>query len=278
MINEYTIRPLTMDDALEASELWTLVFGDDERLVFEFYRLFAHQYGFGACAEIDGKLVAAAYCPEDMYYVEPDGTEHKGAYLYAVATHPDHRDQGLAKAVCRLLQEIAWSRDTEYIFTKPSQPGLYDWYAEKIGAQPVMNCKQLTFIAKEAVVMPHMRLPPDAYLELRTKYLTGLPHVRQSIWWLKWEQNLHDFYGGGFYAVGDYILDLYQDGDTLQINEILPHPTDETAETLCNAMMTITRATKCVCTIHGDAERYVSVAANGCALPQNNPWFGPCFG
>lgn len=276
-MSNYIIRPLTIDDALEASEIWTQVFGDDERLVFEFYRLFSHQYGFGMCAELDGKLVATAYCPEDMYYVEPDGTEHAGAYLYAVATLPAHRKHGLAKKMCHALLDIAWEQGKEFVFTKPSEESLYGWYEEKVGMIPAMGGRTLHFTAKKEGYMPFMQLLPDAYLELRTKYLEGLPHVRQSIWWLKWEQNLHDFYGGGFYAVGDYIVDMYHDGSTLQINEMLPHPTPEAAEEVCYALMTIAGAEKCSCTIYGD-EKYVSVAANQCDIPKNNPWFGPCFG
>lgn len=276
-MSDYIVRPLTMDDALDASELWTLVFGDDERLVFEFYRLFAHQPGFGWCAEHAGKIVAAAYCPEDMYLVEPDGTEHPGAYLYAVATHPDHRKHGLAKEICIALKEHAWTRGTEYVFTRPSEESLYPWYEEKIGAVPSMGCQKLELTAGDPVYQPYMELLPDAYLELREKFLQGLPHVRMSIWWLKWEKLLHQFYGGGFYAIGDHIADMYYDGAMLQVNEILPHPTPETAAEVCSALMQIVGAQKCVCTIYGQ-EHYVSCAANQCEVPKNNPWFGPCFG
>ena len=276
-MREYTIRPMTMDDALDASELWTLVFGDDERLVFEFYRLFAHQPGFGWCAEHEGKIVAAAYCPEDMYLVQPDGSEQAGAYLYAVATHPDHRKQGLAKDICNALKEYAWTRDTQWVFTRPSEEGLYGWYAEKVGAVPSMGAQALRFTAAEPLVLPYMELLPDAYLELREKHLAGLPHVRMSIWWMKWESLLHQFYGGGFYAIGDHIATFYNDGITLQVSEILPHPTAEQAESVCRTLMTLSGAANCVCTVHGEG-RYVSTVAKDGAVPHDNPWFGPCFG
>lgn len=274
---DYTIRPMTIDDALDASELWTLVFGDDERLVFEFYRLFSHQPGFGWCAELDGKIVAAAYCPEDLYLVEPDGSELPGAYLYAVATHPDHREKGLAKAICTALRDYAFSRGTRYVFTRPSEESLYPWYEEKVGLTPCMGCRQLEFSIGPETWAPYMNLLPDAYLELREKYLAGLPHVRMSIWWLRWELLLHQYYGGGFYAVGDHIADFYHDGTTVHINEILPHPTPEQAEAVCNAIMHFAGAQKAVCTIHGE-DKYVSAGANLAELPKNNPWFGPCFG
>lgn len=277
MTSDSIIRLLTMDDAPQAAKLWSLVFGDDEHLVLEFFRLFGHQTGFGACAETDGQIVAAAYAPDGMDNIAPDGTAHQGVYLYAVATHPDHREKGLARKVCTLLKQTAWAQGKEYLFTRPSEESLYEWYEEKIGAVPVMGCRTLHFELAEQYDLPCVQLSPDAYLELRTKYLSGLPHVYQSIRWLNWEKNLHDAYGGGFFVIGDHIADIYQDGESLHINELLPHPTPERAEQICQALMHALGARKCECMLHG-RDHYVSVAANGCYLPDDNPWFGPCYG
>jgi len=277
MTSEYTIRLLTMDDAAQAAKLWSLVFGDEEPLVLEFFRLFAHQPGFGACAEQDGNIVAAAYCPGDMDYTEPNGTVHAGAYLYAVATHPNHRKQGLAQAVCRLLQQTAWEQGRKYMFTRPSEESLYAWYEEKIGAVPLMGGQKLHFERADGVCLPHRQLSPEDYLALRIRALSGLPHVHQGLRWMQWEQLLHNQYGGGFFTVGDHIADIYSDGNSLTVNELLPHPTPQQAKEICRALMSATNTSKCECLISGN-EKYVSVAANGCDLPDCNPWFGPCFG
>lgn len=277
MTSDPIIRLLTIDDAPQATKLWSLVFGDDEHLVLEFFRLFAHQSGFGACAEVDGNIVAAAYAPEGMDYISPKGTAHSGVYLYAVATHPDHREKGLARRVCSLLKETAWAQGKEYLFTRPSEESLYAWYEEKIGAVPVMGCQTLHFERTGDVSLPCRQLSPDAYLKLRTKSLGSLPHVRQSIRWMNWEQKLHDAYGGGFFAVGDHIADIYQDGKMIHVNELLPHPMPEQAKDICEALMILSNASQCECMLHGSGH-YVSVAANGCGIPDDNPWFGPCFG
>lgn len=277
MTSDSKIRLLTMDDAPQAAKLWSLVFGDEEPLVLEFFRLFAHQAGFGACAEQDGKIVAAAYCPGDMDFVEPDGTLHAGAYLYAVATHPDYRKQGLAHAVCRLLQDTAWELGKEYIFTRPSEESLYAWYEEKIGAIPLMGGQKLHFARIETTALPYRQLSPEDYLALRSKALHELPHVHQGPGWMQWEQLMHTAYGGGFYAVGDHIADFYSDSNSLVVNELLPHPTPEQAKKLCEALMTITNTNECECMIRGN-DKYVSVAAKGHDLPDCNPWFGPCYG
>ncbi len=276
-MTDYIIRPITIEDALDAAEIWTSVFGDDERLVFEFFRFFDYQEGFGACAEYQGKVVAAAYCPEGMAYVEADGTVHPGAYLYAVATLPEHRGKGLAKAICQALRNTAWAKGREYIFTRPSEPGLYPWYEDAIGAIPAMGCRVLEVEAVPTDIPPYMQLDAWQYLELRTKYLEGLPHVHMDIDWLQFESNIHGFSGGGYFAVGDFVLDCYQDETTAYISEILPLPTPAQAEAVCQGFMAIGGAQKCICTIHGEGQ-YVSAASNQCDVPKSNPWFGPCFG
>lgn len=277
MTSEPTIRLLTKADAPQAAKLWSLVFGDEEAVVLEFFRLFGDQEGFGACAEISGRIAAAAYAPDGMDYMAPDGSVRSGVYLYAVATHPDYREMGLARKVCNLLKETAWTQGKDYLFTRPSEESLYDWYARKIGAVPAMGCQILQFTQKTAATPPCRRLDTEEYRTLRDQTLADLPHVRQSTQWLGWEQTLHAAYGGGFYAVGEHIADIYCDGTALHVNELLPHPSPEQAEAVCQALMACLGAERCTCLIHG-TENYVSVAANGCELPHDNGWFGPCFG
>ena len=276
MTSEYTVRLLTADDAHQAAKLWSLVFGDEEAVVLAFFRLFAGRKGFGACAEQNGQIVAAAYTPDGTDYIAANGTAHMGVYLYAVATHPDHRKHGLAKQVCDLLKETAWAQGMDYLFTRPSEESLYAWYEEKIGAVPLSGCRVLEWNKQDCTPLPCRVLSAEEYLQLRSTALAGLPHVRQSLSWMHWEQQLHAAYGGGFYAVGDSIADIYFDGNAIHVNELLPHPTAEIAEQVCQTLMTVLGADKCECLIHG-SEHYVSVAANGCPLPTGNPWFGPCY-
>lgn len=277
MTSKYNIRLLTKDDAHEAAKLWSLVFGDEEAVVMEFFRLFSGVEGFGACAELDGKIAAAAYAPAGMDYIASDGSVHEGVYLYAVATHPDHRERGLARRVCKLLKDTAWAQGRDYLFTRPSEESLYDWYEEKIGAVPVLGCALLHFEGANDAGLPCKQLSIADYQTMRNAALAGLPHVRQSFRWLSWEQTLHTAYGGGFYAIGDHIADIYCDGESVHVNELLPHPSKEEAETVCGTLMTALGASSCDCLIQG-SEHYVSVAANGCDVPHDNGWFGPCYG
>lgn len=275
-MSQYNIRLMTMADAAQGAKLWSLVFGDEESVVLEFFRIFGHYRGFAACAELDGSIVAAAYCPPGMDYLSPDGSIKTGCYLYAVATHPDHRKHGLAKEICLLLRDTAWAMGMDYLFTKPSEESLYSWYEEKIGAVPCLGGVQKEYTLTAPCTMSVTPLTAEAYTELRSKHLQGLPHVRQDEGWMQWEHLLHTAYGGGFYAVDDHIADCYFDRETLTVNELLPHPAEAEAERLCSGLMHALGASACKCTLLGDGH-YVSVASKDGILPQNG-WFGNCYG
>lgn len=275
-MSSYIIRPMTVEDAHQGAKLWSLVFGDEEAVVHEFFRLFAHTPTFGVCAEQNGTIVAAAYCPTGMDYISANGTIRKGCYLYAVATHPDHRKHGLARKLCLQLRDTAWSSGMDYLFTKPSEDSLYPWYEEKIGAVPCLGGTQTEFVSTEATTLPIEKRTWSDYMTLRSKHLSGTNHVSQNEAWMQWEQVLHDAYGGGFYEVNGSIADCYFDGETLTVNELLPHPTAADAEHLCKGLMTALGAAKCKCTLWGEGH-YVSVASKDGKLPPNG-WFGNCYG
>ena len=174
-MSDYTIRPMTLADTPQAAALWSLVFGDDEALVREFFRIFAHTPHFGVCAELDGTIAAAAYCPQGTDYVTADGTVRKGAYLYAVATHPDHRKQGLAAKLCQLLKEQVFAAGCTYLFTKPSEEGLYPWYEEKIGAVPTMGMQSVSFERREGDFLSVSPLSPADYMAQRARFCQVSP-------------------------------------------------------------------------------------------------------
>ena len=276
-MSEYIIRPLTEQDGPQAAKLWNLVFGDDESLVLEFFRLFSHLPTFGMGAEYEGKLVAAAYCPEGADLVTTQGTE-KGVYLYAVATHPDHRKHGLAKTLCVALRDNAFAHGVSYLFTKPAEDSLYAWYEEKLNAVPVLGCQTFSVARSNTPTLPVTPLSTQAYYDLRNTLLESTDHVQLSLAWFNWESLLHRAYGGGFFRIGDAIADVYWDEQSVAVQEIVPCTEEHTASVLCNALMVHLNKSQCSCTIAGNAKKYVSCAPNQRKLPDGSPWFGPIFG
>ena len=273
-MHDYLIRPLTAQDVSEGAALWGLVFGDEEPVVREFYRLFAQCPSFGMGAELDGHLVAAAYAPDGADLVDASG-HHPGVYLYAVATHPDHRKYGLARKLCVALRDRAFASGSAYLFTKPAEESLYPWYAEKIGAQPVLDCRKLQFGHTPGEYPTPEKLALTDYEAARRSLLAGQPHVELGHGWLSWENALHGAYGGGFYRVGEAVADVYWDETSLAVQEVLPA---RLAEPVCQSLMAHLGKAQCSCTLPGSGEHYVSAVSPDGRVPGDNPWFGPIFG
>lgn len=91
--------------------LWQLCFGDSETYIEQYYDRFGTENSI--VIERDGFLCAMGSCiPVD--YVQPDGDVQRGAYLYAVCTHPDFRER-TAASTSALLPQAIW-RQTAAIF------------------------------------------------------------------------------------------------------------------------------------------------------------------
>ncbi len=143
-MTEPIFRPWQPADAQATARLWSEVFGDSVEVVLQIYDLFAKQPGFCAVGEIDGTIAAAAYCLDGLALRQLGTADQPAAYLYAVATDPAFRSRGLAAQLCRLLRDWAFTRGNTYLFTRPAEPTLFPWYAEKIGAIPALSRKMLT--------------------------------------------------------------------------------------------------------------------------------------
>lgn len=274
---EYLLRSFREADRKQAAALWELVFGDPSALVEQFLNLFQFQPGFCMTAEQNGQIAAAAYCLDGLELRQPGQLPLPASYLYAVATHPLHRKQGLAAELCRRLRDACFARG-RILFTKPAEESLYPWYEEKIGAVPALSCQTIKIDAAEDKhgVSPLMSLSPEEYGILREKLLQNIPHVYFPKSLLTWEHLLHKHYGGGFFAVGDGIADVYADGTQIEVPELLSFDPVKAGQ----ALLFHFNAPAAVFTLPGKHEPYVSCAApNGCSPDALDAvWFGPAFG
>ena len=85
----YELRPARESDAEGICALWGGVFGDGEGFVREFLRVFGP--GCGLVAVRGGSVAAMGFCP-----LGPEAAGYACGYIYAMATHPEHRGRGLA--------------------------------------------------------------------------------------------------------------------------------------------------------------------------------------
>ena len=103
-------------------ELWKLSFGDTDAFLDDFFRT-GYSESRCRCAVQDGRAAAALYWFDAQYQGQ------KFAYLYAVATHPDFRRQGLIHYLIadthRLLADLGYAG----AMLVPADEGLRQMYA-----------------------------------------------------------------------------------------------------------------------------------------------------
>ena len=142
-------------------KLWKVVFGDTDAFLDSFFTI---AYSPERCKyyEQEGEAICALYWFDCTY----DGG--KLAYIYAVATHPDHRGKGLAS---RLMEEThAHLQSLGYAgaVLKPAS-GLFPFY-ERLGYQTCGYIRRFTAeAAREGAEL--VEISPEAYSAARPSYL-----------------------------------------------------------------------------------------------------------
>ena len=109
-------------DSLKA--LWKTVFGDTDGFIDDFFRT---AYSPERCRFIEenGKAICA------LYWFDCSYSGGKLAYIYAVATHPQHRGKGLASQLMRQTHDHLKQLGYAGTVLKPAQ-GLFPFY-ERLG-------------------------------------------------------------------------------------------------------------------------------------------------
>lgn len=92
-----------MDNFDAGRELWARVFGDDEAVIASFFDHFGRRL-ICISASREGRLVSALYLiPFDFV---GGGRRQRALYLYAAATDPDCRGQGLMSGLIGKAKEF----------------------------------------------------------------------------------------------------------------------------------------------------------------------------
>lgn len=109
-------------DALK--RLWKTVFGDSDSFLDAFFRL---AYSPDRCQYLEegGDVVSV------LYWFDCSFEGGKLAYIYAVATHPEHRGKGLASRLLRQTHDLLKAQGYAGAVLKPAK-GLFPFY-ERLG-------------------------------------------------------------------------------------------------------------------------------------------------
>lgn len=147
----------------QALSLYKLVFYEDDE---NFANAFTEKY-FDKCCRYElsgGKMVAMLYLLDASIF---DGKEtYPALYLYAAATHPEYRNQGI---MSKLINSAC--KEGKTIVTKPATQELFGFY-EGLGFSV---CSFKDKIEKE---FPKEEiLNKELYIALRKNLIKTLPHI-----------------------------------------------------------------------------------------------------
>jgi len=190
--------------------LWTASFGDDGWIDSFFRTAFRAENTLAILRE--GRIAAG------LAWMDVTCEGRKLAYLYAVATAPVFRHQGLCRELMAKTQEALTSRGYGGSVLVPADEGLRQMYAG-IGYRNFGGVQNLTLAAVEPISL--REVTPGEYAALRRKYLPagGVVQENGAIEYLAQSAKLYS--GDGFLlaATEDEPMELL--GDTSQATGIL---------------------------------------------------------
>lgn len=207
-------------------ELWKLCFGDGEEVTDCFFALFPAKLHTRVIEE-DGKIAAmASWLPTTLHV---DGRAFSGAYIYAVATHPDYRGRRLCKTLMEELEHSLLLQDKNFAALCPAEESLYRFYGS-MGYKTAFY-HETARLKPERKAEALRRISPSAYLSLRESLLS-VPHC-------EWTREAFDYLsatGCRFYRLtdGGCAAVLQGSGEKLRIIELLSENKAQTISSLCH--------------------------------------------
>lgn len=142
--------------------LWGLAFGDPAAFTDCFFRTAFSPARCLCVTEGEGILAAA-------YWFDTEFSGLKAAYVYAVATAPDHRGQGLCKRLMDAIHSHLQKEGYAGVMLVPGDDSLRQMY-EKMGYANFGGMEQLDIHAGGNAV-PIRDISPEEFCRLRRQYL-----------------------------------------------------------------------------------------------------------
>ncbi|MBQ8579798.1 MAG: GNAT family N-acetyltransferase [Oscillospiraceae bacterium] len=186
-------------------KLWQLAFGDSEEFIDRF---FSTGYSADRCRCIRiGEEIAAA-----LYWLDCEYEGQKMAYIYAVATHPEHQGRGLCRALMEDTHRVLTEQGYGAALLMPAGESLRQMYG-KMGYRDATYVSEFTCTPGEPVSV--RKIGKEEYAALRRCYLpeNGARQEGSSIEYLA---SYSDFYAGE-----DFLLAAVPEGHSLIGIELL---------------------------------------------------------
>lgn len=137
--------------------LWELCFGDPPAVIQSFFdRLWD-----------DIQVFTTDNCTAMLTAMPVRWQGKPAAYLYAVATHPNHRGQGLCRNLMTFAEQTLLEQGCSYTTLHPAEDSLYRFYRQ-LGYETTFYCRCDTFHVKRPLNV--ITVKPTDYAALRKTF------------------------------------------------------------------------------------------------------------
>lgn len=218
------------DDIPRLKELWALSFGDEGAYVDNFFQRYYRPERMLVLEQAGSIQAMTAWFDTEL--VRPDGECRRAAYLYAVATHPDARNKGLAGRILRDADVYFQTIGCDAVTTVPAEPSLHQFFARH-GFREYFTHQEKRYSKTKKQIAPLFSIDPidpAGYQAQREQYLKGIPHIALPEDAIFYQQGICALKeGGGLYqakaSFGSALLCAEEMGNgTLLMKEILGEP------------------------------------------------------
>lgn len=187
-------------------QLWKTAFGDHGGF-WEMFLDTAFLPEHCRCITENGMVTAG------LYWFDCAIGKQKCAYVYAVVTHPGHRNRGLCRTLLENTQTHLKSQGYSSVLLVPEQPSLRKMY-EKLGYQTCTSVSQFS-CGSDAAPLPLHAIGPEEYAALRRKMLPSGGVVQES-------ENLSFLAAQAeFFFGSNCLLAAWREAETLHAMELL---------------------------------------------------------
>ena len=142
-------------------DLWKAAFGDTDDFLDDFFST-AYAPHRCRCIVMDDQVAAA------LYWLDCSCEGRKLAYIYAVATHPDHRGKGLCRTLMSETMEVLKQGGYDGVVLVPQKPGLIQMYAG-MGFTPCSGVTEFHVMAGDPI--PVRKIGVEEFARLRRNFL-----------------------------------------------------------------------------------------------------------
>lgn len=157
------LRRAVAQDTKQIIALWQVVFGDDAQTVARCLEEFAGP-GHVFVAEEAGVVLA------HLLAVPCTAGDAKGAYLYALATRPQNRGQGLMSDLMAFAEEALRQDGGSFAILNPASDSLFDFYRRRGYGDIDMRLLERRAGAMSSADITVGRLSASEFLTLRREY------------------------------------------------------------------------------------------------------------